>query len=272
MQLYMLAPLMTPSKGVWRRARSRAGGSGMSDSPALSGMMLAARCSHGGPPKERRTAAAVTAKERGRRRRGGHLPGGNRGGGHPLQQDPRHPPPGRCRSICPPRRFLPRCVRARGPGLIRRGDGVHERHRGQAGRGHVLQRMVRAVPDRLRHDGGQKRRGAAGPDGPGGKRQRRRDRRREVRRLPERLRRGRPRLPPPGHLELRPRDERHLVLLGLPAHLSGGVRGRLAAHRHPVPRAGSAERDLAVDGQHRQRHPAWQDPSARPRGGPAART
>ena len=33
-QLYMLAPLLTPSKGVWRRARSEAdGGSGMSHVP-----------------------------------------------------------------------------------------------------------------------------------------------------------------------------------------------------------------------------------------------
>ena len=32
--------------------------------------------------------------------------------------------------------------------------------------------------------------------------------------------------------------------------LPGGLRGRLAAHRHSVPRAGGAERDLAVDGQH----------------------
>ena len=74
----------------------------------------------------------------------------------------------------------------------------------------------------------------------------------QVRRLPELLRRGRPRLPTPGHHELRPRDERQLVLLGLPARLPGGVRGRLAARRHRLPRAGSQERDLAVDGQHRQ--------------------
>ena len=95
---------------------------------------------------------------------------------------------------------------------------------------------------------------------------------REVRRLPERVRRGRPRLPPPGHPELRPRDERPLVLLGLYADLSGGIRGGLAAHRHAVPRAGSQERDLAVDGQHHQRHPARHDPAARTGGGPAART
>ena len=85
-----------------------------------------------------------------------------------------------------------------------------------------------------------------------------------VRRLSERLRRGRPRLPSPRHPELRPRDERQLVRLGLPAHVPHGVRGRLAAHRHRLPGAGSQERDLAVDGQHRQRHPERQDPSPGP--------
>ena len=35
----------------------------------------------------------------------------------------------------------------------------------------------------------------------------------------------------PGHPELRARDERQLVLLGLPAHISGGLRGCLAAYR-----------------------------------------
>ena len=62
---------------------------------------------------------------------------------------------------------------------------------------------------------------------------------RAVRRLPELLRRGRARLPSPGNRELRSRDERRLVLLGLPAHISGGLRGCLAAYRQPFPRAGA---------------------------------
>ena len=57
----------------------------------------------------------------------------------------------------------------------------------------------------------------------------------------------------PGHPELRARDERQLVLLGLPAHISGGFRGRLAAYRQPFPSARCPERDLAVDRQHHQR-------------------
>ena len=60
--------------------------------------------------------------------------------------------------------------------------------------------------------------------------------------------------------------------LGLPAHIAGDVRGRLAAHRHPVPRAGRPERDLAVDGQHHQRHAAAAGSRRPARGGPAART
>ena len=59
-------------------------------------------------------------------------------------------------------------------------------------------------------------------------------------------------------------DERVVVLLGLHAHVSRGFRGRLAAHRHRVPRAGSPQRDLAVDGQHRQRYAERQDPSPGP--------
>ena len=41
---------------------------------------------------------------------------------------------------------------------------------------------------------------------------------------------------PPGHLELRPRDERGVVFLELPAHVPDGVCRRLAAYRHRVPR------------------------------------
>ena len=52
----------------------------------------------------------------------------------------------------------------------------------------------------------------------------------------------------------------------------GDVRGRLAAHRHAVPCAGSPERDLAVDGQHHQQHASTAGSLRRPRGGPAART
>ena len=40
-----------------------------------------------------------------------------------------------------------------------------------------------------------------------------------------------------------------MVLLGLPAHIPGNVRGRLAAHRHRVPAATRQQGDLAVDGQ-----------------------
>jgi hypothetical protein len=50
---------------------------------------------------------------------------------------------------------------------------------------------------------------------------------------------------------LRPRDERELVLLGLPAHFTQDVRGRLAAHRDAVPRASGPKRDLALDTQRR---------------------
>ena len=118
-------------------------------------------------------------------------------------------------------------------------------------------------PTEVRHHGGQQRSGAAGPTGPG-RRQHRRDRGRALRRLPEPVRRGRPGLPAPGHPELRARDERRLVLVGVQEHVAGGVRGRLAARRHPVPRAGSQERDLAVDGQHHQRHAARPDPAPEP--------
>ncbi len=48
----------------------------------------------------------------------------------------------------------------------------------------------------------------------------------------------------------------------------------VAAWRHivnAVPRAGSPERDLAVDGQHHQDAQQRQGPYARPSGGPAAR-
>ena len=53
-QLYMLAPLMTPSKGVWKRA-SAEGGSSMRRLLAclITGMVLASRRSHGGSQKER---------------------------------------------------------------------------------------------------------------------------------------------------------------------------------------------------------------------------
>ena len=57
-------------------------------------------------------------------------------------------------------------------------------------RGHVLQRLVPVVPGRLRQDGGQRGRRAAGPDGPG-EHQRRRHRLRALRRLPDLVRRGR---------------------------------------------------------------------------------
>ncbi len=56
--------------------------------------------------------------------------------------------------------------------------------------------------------------GAARADEPVGRR-RRCDSYRTVRQLPKYLRRRRPRLPPPGHPELRSRDERSLVLPGL---------------------------------------------------------
>ena len=49
----------------------------------------------------------------------------------------------------------------------------------------------------------------------------------------------------------------------------GGIRGRLAAHRHPLPRAGSPERDLDVDDQHHPQASATFPPQAH--GGPAAR-
>ena len=77
-----------------------------------------------------------------------------------------------------------------------------------------------------------------------------RHRRWAIRRLPEHLRNDRPRLPPSGHPELRARDERLLVLLGLHAYVSGHVRSCMAAHSHSLPEAGSPECDLAVDGQH----------------------
>ena len=51
-----------------------------------------------------------------------------------------------------------------------------------------------------------------------------------------------------------------VVRLGLHAHIAGGFRGRLATYRHRVPRAGSRQRDLAVDGQHRQQYAERQDP------------
>ena len=41
-----------------------------------------------------------------------------------------------------------------------RSDSVHERNRSKTRRGYVLQRMVRAVPDPLRHYGGRERRSA----------------------------------------------------------------------------------------------------------------
>ena len=74
----------------------------------------------------------------------------------------------------------------------------------------------------------------------------------------------RQRLPAPRDPELRPRDERDLVLLGFRAHIPEGVRGRLEAHRHSLPRAGNQQRDLAVDRQYHRRHPARQDSSPGP--------
>ena len=136
----------------------------------------------------------------------------------------------------------------------------------------LLQRLVREVPVRIRHPGNRQRCRAVHPDRAEGS-QPRRDRRRRVRHLPAGLRhrvasygaRTRPRR----HHRLRPRDERLLVPVGLPAHVPGGVRGRLAAHRHCVPAAGRRRRDLAVDGQHHRPGPR----ASRPRrpGGPATR-
>ena len=57
------------------------------------------------------------------------------------------------------------------------------------------------------------------------------------------------RLRPSCDLVVRPRDERHLVLLGLRPRIAGDVRGRLAARRAGLPRCGSGQRHLAVDGQ-----------------------
>ena len=96
-------------------------------------------------------------------------------------------------------------------------------------------------------------RGAARADGPGWH-QHCRHRFRAVRRLPERVRRSRPRLSPSSHPELRPRNERLLVQLGLPEDISRSVRGCMAAYRQTLPRARAQERDLAVDGQHHQRY------------------
>ena len=47
-----------------------------------------------------------------------------------------------------------------------------------------------------------------------------------------------------------------VVRVGQQAHRARGVRGRLAAHRHAVPRHRRRERDLAVDGQHHRQQTA----------------
>ena len=101
---------------------------------------------------------------------------------------------------------------------IRRRTSVYDGYRSQAPSGRLLQRMDGAFSSGFATTAAQDGAVPLVQMNPT-RHQRRCDRRRTIRQLSERLRQGRSRLPSSGHPELRPRDERLLVFLGLHAYI-----------------------------------------------------
>ena len=158
-------------------------------------------------------APTATGGGGGHHRRHGH----HRGSGHRQRCQPLQQIRGTSRATAGQpaacNGFVPGRVRERDPRVILRRERFTTATGAKPAVVMYYERVVCAVSGRLRRDRCQPRCGAARADGPG-RYQRCRDCLRAVRRLPERLRRGRPRLPSPGHRELRPRNERQLVFLG----------------------------------------------------------